>query len=179
MNSDRPSVYTPFLRRFTSEPARELSETVALYHDIRLAHQRSEFARANIVELVNAHCAHLVRQVVDVPDYLPLAEAFDRCQSELIAQETTIVSFPEIDWSRARLSMKEQVDLRRFLRAKEHFLGNQDRVFNLWVMALCNICAGLIQELPPIPDDNSPTLTVPLFSLLRNPGLSLTKLSAP
>ena len=74
----------------------------------------------------------------------------------LIAQETTIVSFPEIDWSRARLSMKEQVDLRRFLRAKQHFLANQDRVFELWVTALCNVFGGIVGELPVIADDDRP-----------------------
>jgi hypothetical protein len=77
--------------------------------------------------------------------------------------ETTIVSFPDIDWSRARLSMKEQVDLRRFLRAKEHFLANRDRVFELWVTALCNVFGGIINELPSVPDDVAPILTVPVL----------------
>ena len=39
MNSSPYSVYTPFLRRFTDEPARELSETIALYQEVRRAHQ--------------------------------------------------------------------------------------------------------------------------------------------
>ena len=107
-----------------------------------------------------------------MPEYLPLGEALDRCQSALIAQEGTIVSFPDIDWSRAKLSMKEQVDLRRFLRAKEHFLANQDRVFELWVTALCNVFGGIIADLPSIPDDDSPTLTVPLYSLFARFGRS-------
>jgi hypothetical protein len=164
------------LRRFTDEPARELSETIALYHEVREAHRRSEFARDNIVQLVNSHCADIVGKVVTVPDYVPFAEALDRCLSALIAQESTIISFPEIDWQRARLSMKEQVDLRRFLRAKQHFLANQDRVFELWTTELCNVFAGIIQELPPIPDDNTPTLAVPLYSLLPKPGVLVDKI---
>lgn len=170
MNSSPYSVYTPFLRHFTDEPARELSETVALYHEVRRDHVNSPFAQGDIVARVNGHCAEIVQKLVTVPDYQPLAKALDRFLSALIAQEGTIVSFPEIDWQRARLSMKEQVDLRRFLRAKQHFLGNQDRVFDLWTTALCNVCAGIIERLPPIPDDNDPTLTVPLYSLLLDPG---------
>ena len=43
MSSDlsRPSVYTPFLRRFTDEAARDLAETAALYNEVRRAHQAS------------------------------------------------------------------------------------------------------------------------------------------
>ena len=178
MSSDlpRPSVYTPFLRRFTDEPARELSETIALYHEVQRAHRQSEFARNNIVALINGHCAEIIGQNVTIPDYPPLAEALDRCLSALIAQEETIISFPDIDWPHARLSMKEQVDLRRFLRAKQHFLGNQDRVFELWTTALCNICVGIINDLPPIPDDSNPTLTVPLYSFLSKPGVVVDKI---
>lgn len=117
-----------------------------------------------------------MHEAITVPDYPPLGEAVDRCQSALIARETTIVSFPEIDWSRARLSMKEQVDLRRFLRAKEHFLANQDRVFDLWVTTLCNVFGGIISDLPSIAADENPTLAVPLFSLLPDPGVVVDKI---
>ena len=176
MSSSSYSVYTPFLRRFTDEPARELSETIALYREVCRAHEHSPFAQKDIVDRVSSHCASLVQEAVSVSDYLPLREALDRCQSALIAQEGAIVSFPIIDWSRAKLSMKEQVDLRRFLRAKEHFLANQDRVFQLWVTALCNIFGGIIAELPVVPDDDNPTLTVPLYSLFANPGVVVDKI---
>jgi hypothetical protein len=176
LSSSGPSVYTPFLRRFTDEPARELSETIALYREVRLAHERSAFAQEGIVDRINRHCASVVQEAVTVPRYRPLAEALDRCQSALIGQETTIVSFPEIDWRRARLSMKEQVDLRRFLRAKQHFLANQERVSDLWASALCSVFGGIIAELPPISDDENPTLTVPLLSLLHDPGLIVDKI---
>lgn len=178
MSSDfqRPSVYSPFLRRFTDEPARELSETIALYREVRRAHEDSSFAQNDIVDRINTECASVIGEAVTIPAYRPLAEALDRCQSALIGQETTIVSFPEIDWGTARLSMKEQVDLRRFLRAKQHFLANQDRVFDLWVTTLCNVFGGVIADLPPIPDDDNPTLTVPLLSLLRDPGEIVDKI---
>jgi hypothetical protein len=44
----RPSVYTPFLRRFTDEPARDLSETIALYDEVRRAHANSVSVREGI-----------------------------------------------------------------------------------------------------------------------------------
>jgi len=176
LSSSGHSVYTPFLRRFTDEPARELAETITLYHDVRRAHERSPFAQEDIVERISGHCAEAIAGIVTVPEYRPLLDALERCQSALIAQETTIVSFPDIDWSRARLSMKEQVDLRRFLRAKEHFLANQDRVFELWVTALCNVFGGIVNELPFIPDDAAPILTVPLLSLLPEPGVVVNKI---
>ena len=137
----------------------------------------SRFAHGRTSSITSTAIAPaLVEEIVTAPDYLPLGEALDRCQSALIAQEHTIVSFPEIDWSRAKLSMKEQVDLRRFLRAKEHFLANQDRVFDLWVTALCNVFGGIIADLPAIPDDDNPTLTVPLLSLLPDPGVVVDKI---
>jgi hypothetical protein len=176
LNSRPPSVFTPFLRRFTDEPARDLSETIALYHEVLRTHTQSPFAQQDIIARVLGHCAQIVQQLVTVPDYIALRQALDRCQSALIAQEGTILAFPDIDWRRAHLSMKEQIDLRRFLRAKQHFLGNQDRVFDLWVTALCNVIGGLIKELPPIPNDDKPTLTVPLHSLIAQPGIVVDKI---
>jgi hypothetical protein len=171
----RPSVYTPFLRRFTDEPARELSETVALYNEVRRAHMQSVWAKDDVVDLMNGHCVDIVKQLVTLPDYAPLLEALDRCQKAVIGQESTIIAFPDIDWGRRRLSMKEQVDLRRFLRAKQHFLANEDRVFELLVHALCNVFAGILGELPELADDNKPTLAVPLISFIPKPGVTIDK----
>jgi len=129
-----------------------------------------------VVDRLSRHCAGIIGKIATLPEYAPLLHALDRCQQGVIAQESTIVSFPEIDWNRARLSMKEQVDLRRFLRAKQHFLGNEDRVFELLVTALCNVFGGIIESLPPLPDEDDPTLTVPLLSLLSDPGDTVTRI---
>src|SRR6266436_3385754 len=95
----RPSVYTPFLRRFTDEPARDLSETIALYHEVRNAHRGSVWAQTDVVDRVNRHCAGIVGKLVSLPEYAPLLQALDRCQEAVVAQEKTIVSFPDIDWN--------------------------------------------------------------------------------
>jgi hypothetical protein len=128
-----------------------------------------------VVDRVNRHCSGIIGEITSPPEYAPLLQALDRCQEAVIVQEKTIVSFPDIDWNCARLSMKEQVDLKRFLRAKQHFLGNEDRVFELLVTALCNVFGGIIESLPELPDDDNPTLTVPLISLLPNPNDTVEK----
>jgi hypothetical protein len=178
MNSDsfRPSVYTPFLRRFTDEAARDLAETVALYNDVRRGHRGSVWSQADVVERISGKCVEILQQLVSFPEYEPLLHALDRCQKAIIAQEGTITSFPEIDWNRAHLSMKEQVDLCRFLRAKQHFLANQDRVFELLITALGNVLGGIIQSLPEVAADDKPTLTVPLISLLPDPKWVVDKI---
>jgi hypothetical protein len=171
-----PSVFTPFLRRFTDEVAYDLKESIALYKEVRSEHVSSVWAQSDVVDRINSGCAKIVGDNVTLPSYRPLMEALDRCQLALIGQEKTIFSFPEIDWSRARLSIKEQVDLNRFLRAKQHFLANQDHVFELMTTALCTVFAGILQQLPPIPEDDNPTLTVPLLSLLPDPGANIDKI---
>src|SRR4029077_14399495 len=72
---------------------------------------------------------------------------------------------PEVDFSRP-ITLKEQVDLNRFLRAQEYFLANDDRISELLAKTLMNLSGGLIQSLPPIAD--SP-FTVPLIAALRDP----------
>lgn len=179
MNSDppRPNVYTPFLRRFTDEAARDVSETIALYHAVRRAYDASVWSQADVVDRVNTYCAEITRQLIEPPTYLPLLRAMDTCQTALIGEESTIVSFAEIDWSIARLSLKEHADLRRFLRAKEHFLANEERVFKQWVTALCNVFGGIIGELPKIPDDvDEDALTVPLVTQLSDPGGTINRI---
>ena len=171
-----PSVYTPFLRRFTDEPARDLADTIALYHEVQRTHADSVWAQEDIVERINARCVEVITKLIDLPNSARLLEALDKCQKAIIAQETTIISFPEIDWSRAHLSMKEQVDLRRFLRAKQHFLANEDRNFELFALALCNVFGGIIQDLPALPDGSEAKLTVPLVSLLPKPGVMIDKI---
>jgi hypothetical protein len=165
-----PPVFTPFLRRFTDERARDLSETVALYREVRSARAGSIWAQRDAIERVSDAIAQAIGDVVELPESLSICEALDRCQQRVLAQETTIFSFPEIDWRTATLSLKEQVDLRRFLRAQQHFLGNQDRVVKKLVNALGNVLDGIISELPKIPADSDDGLTIPLVFALTNPA---------
>lgn len=172
-----PSPFIPFLRRFTDERARDLSDTIALYNEVSRAHFASLWSHEDAIDRVNGFVAEWVGKVVDLPNSSTIMKAFDGCQKTVLALETTIFTLPKIDWSIATLSLKEQVDLRRFLRAKQHFLSNQDRVGDLLTTALGNVFGGLIGELPDLPENEDElALTVPLVTLMRRPGVIADKL---
>ncbi len=99
-----------------------------------------------------------------------ITNALDRCQKAVLALETTIFSSPSFDWDIARLSLKEQVDLRRFLRAKQHFLGNQDRVGELLTTALGNVFGASLASSQLEDRSGDAEFTVPLVTLMRKPG---------
>lgn len=170
MNYNKPSVFTPFLRRFTDEIARDLSETRELYDAVRASHRSSPFSQPDILDRVHNAIATEVGKIVDLPSCVPLMEAFDTAMRAILVQETTIFALPDMRWDVATLSMKEQVDLRRFLRAKEHFLGNQERVLDILGRALGNVFAGILNELPKIEAADDETLKVPLAALIPDIG---------
>src|SRR2546423_2997558 len=89
-----PSPFTPFLRRFTDERARDLSDTIALYNEVERAHRSSVWAQSDVIVRVNNHCADITGKLVSLPAYLPLGRALDHCQTNVIRLEDTIVSFP-------------------------------------------------------------------------------------
>ena len=166
-----PSPFTPFLRRFTDERARDLSETIALYNEVRTLHLASAWSKEDATERVSNFVADWMGKVVELPNSVMLGKALDRCQQEVLALETTIFSSPKIDWDIATLSLKEHVDLRRFLRAQQHFLANEDRVSDRLVTALGNVFGGIISELPALPEaSDDAAFTVPFVALLRNVG---------
>lgn len=167
----RPSVYTPFLRRFTDERALDLAETIALYDEVSAAHRASVWSKPKAIEGVNAFIASWIGEVVELPQSPTLMHALDKCQQSVLASEVTIFSAPESRWNIASLSLKEQVDLRRFLRAQQHFLANDDKVSEQLATALGNVFGGIVSELPELPDEaEGDAFTVPLVSLLRDPG---------
>src|ERR1051326_7426971 len=118
------AVYTPFLRRFTDERARDLKETAALYNQVQSAHQASVWGRADAIERVSSHIVDCIVEAVELPPSTKIGKPLDRCLKEVLALETTIFSSPTIDWGLAHLTMKEQVDLCRFLRAQQYFLAH-------------------------------------------------------
>jgi hypothetical protein len=161
----RGSAYTPFLRRFTDERAHDLAETRALYSRVTAAHRTTVWAAPDAIERFSNFIADQVTNVVELPAYVPFGEALDKFQRELLALETVIFSAPAADLSRP-LTLQEQVDLNRFLRAQEYLLAHQDRISERLVLAIGNVSAGLIQSLPPLSDGG---FVVPLISLLPNP----------
>jgi hypothetical protein len=165
-----PSPYVPFLRRFTDERARDLADTIALYNDVRGEYLASPWAQEDAVERIGDHLVECVAAEVDLPAHAPLLQALDRCQLELLRLETTIFSCPQVDWPVAILSLKEQVDLRRFLRSQQHFLRNAERVSKRLGDVVAGVMRGLIGELPALPEGDTSAFSVPLVSLLNDPG---------
>jgi hypothetical protein len=166
-----PSVFSPFLRRFTDERARDLEETIALYNEVRDAHLASMWSQDWAIEHVSTCISEQVHELVKLPHSRPLLKALDKCQEQILALENAIFAFPDIDLHSGALSLKEHVDLRRFLRAKQYFLANHERVSELLSSALLNVFWGFISTLPELREtaDDAP-LTVPLVCMLRDPG---------
>ena len=168
---DRPSVFTPFLRRFTDERALDRADTIALFNKVSAAHSQSVWARPNAIDHVNAVIADAIAELVTLPSSLQILEALDKCQKAVLSAEATIFAAPADKWNLASLSLREQVDLRRFLRAKEHFLANDEKVSDLLAVALANAFGGIVSTLAKLPTESSSEgFTVPLVSLLGDAG---------
>ena len=116
MDEFKPSAFTPFLRRFTDERARDLQDTQQLYNRVRSLHRASPYS-ADDAEITFGTA------IYDECPYLsdPLQPVVARAIHDILKLETPIFQCPQVDFGRAHLSLKESVDLRHFLRAKEYF----------------------------------------------------------
>ncbi len=171
MDDFKPSVFTPFARRFTDERARDLSDTKELYARVRAMHLRSRYAderQANI-ELGGQIYGAVMDRLSE-----PVLPHFSQLIDRMLRSEKTIFEFPTIDLDRTHLSLKEQVDLRHFLRAKEYFHAHEERVISLLVHCLSQIGDRLADELP-LAFEPSP-FTIPLVYLLPEPKLLMDNL---
>ena len=165
-----PSTFTPFSRRFTDERARSLSELRTLYNEVRSMHYASKYAEEGAVVAV---CSPIV---LDLRDRLPdtLFDAFARTLLGLMHLETTIFEFPEIKWDVAQLSLKQQVDLERFLTAKRHFLTNDERVIDFLRGGLYRTFDALTADLPQT--SKASAFTLPLIQVLPEPKKLMDRL---
>src|SRR5258708_1927253 len=74
-------------------------------------------------------------------------------------------------WQTAHLWVKEEVDLRRFLRAQQYFLAHDERVTDLLVEVVPAALFHVVDALPAIGAGVVSTMTVPLADFLANkPG---------
>jgi hypothetical protein len=162
----KASPYTPFLRRFTDERARDLAHTSALYAAVTNAHRATVWARPDAVTLFSNTIADRVAEVVDVPTYQGIAEALDQFQRDMLRHETAIFSSIAVDFSRP-ITLLEQARLNGHLRTQEYFLAHSERLAEQLGDAIGNITAGLIQSMPPLTES---AFSVPLISLLRDPN---------
>ena len=164
----RPSVFTPFLRRFTDERLRDRDETIALWREVRETFRASRWSEEDIIPRL----ANTV--MIEIERGGPVAhegfrEALERCIIELLSLETTFFTFPEIDWDTVVLSAYELVDLRRFLRAQQHFLANEDRVIEQLIECLSLSFFGAVVAAERIATDDA-LFTVPLIEAVEHPA---------
>lgn len=164
-----PSVFTPFLRRFTDERARDLKETVALFNAVTERHKKTAWAEEGAARRM----AWVIydRLGTTVPE--PIEDQVMDCLTAILTLETPIFSTPEVNPATDTLSLKELVDLRRFLRSQEHFLDHEDKTLDAIVDPLTRIFGGLIDELPRL-DAPSP-FTIPLINMFPDPLEMLEK----
>lgn len=158
-----PSAYVPLARRFTNERARELRETRQLYE--RVAVLQAAF---------NEDVTTIGRRVAPVFSHLSqnLFVALAWVMHELIEQEVfaSPVPPPALD----RMDLKEFVEYRNLLYAKEYFFTNQDRLLPLFEEALERLLGGIADQLP-VMEEPSP-FTIPLINALPEPALQVEKI---
>ena len=171
-----PSPFIPFLRRFTDERARDLSETITLYNEVRTTHLASIWSKGTIIDHVNSVVAENASNIVDLPNAPLLLQALDKCLTAVLQSETTLFKTAQVDWDVAVLSIKEQVDLRRFLRAQQHFLANDERVSDRLIDTLTQTAVEIIGCFPEVKSNQPTDLTVPLISLVANPNQTIDKI---
>lgn len=156
------STFTPFLRRFTDERARDLDDTYHLYRQVSARHQASPYAREDAI-------ADLATSIYRAVGYRrpPVNEAFGLAIYHFLQLEGAIFDSPAADLNIAHLSLKEQFDLRRFLRSKEHFLSNEQKVIRLLKECLELIFGTFAARLPETVDPSP--FTIPLIYAIPEP----------
>ncbi len=165
-----PSVFTPFFRRFTDERARDLSELRALHQQVRALHYASPYSDERAVYKVGgdiySKCADLY------PDDLltPIAGLL----SAITRLERPIFEFPEIKWDIAHFTLKEQVDLNRFLTAKQYFHAHEERVIAEFKQGLADLFEVLTYGVPTTLGPSP--FNVPIMNTLNEPRLLIDRL---
>jgi hypothetical protein len=165
--SPKPSAFIPFFRRFTDERARDLADTEALYEEVRAAHGASPWSDEGRLEHVHAMITEgVIEDIGALPESDALAVALDACGKEVLGLETAIFQSADVDFSKP-LSLEELVDLRRFLRAQQHFLAHQDRAIGVLTDTLFSLFAGMIPRFS-VPPEGDATFTLPLYTFVPN-----------
>lgn len=164
------SVFTPFFRRFTDERADDLERLRVLYAEVRKMHLASPYAdeKAYIHASQDVYATFVNR----IPE--PLQGRFCGVLGALTRMEKTIFTFPEIKWDVEQLSLKEQVDLERFLTSKRHFLTHHEKVISLFQEGLHDIFEAIFNELPQL-ETPSP-FTIPFYHVHPEPKKMLLAL---
>lgn len=174
--STKPHVWTPFLRRFTDERATDLNNTIALHMEVSGQWRASFWAKHDALDATALHIFNKLDGFRPIPEFI--REKIHDAIKALLALETQIFATPEIAWPSAHLSLKEQVDLRRFLRAQQYFLAHEERSVDVIVEIIISALAHVIDALPEVPIERT-SLSIPLLDcLLTTPGDVIERISS-
>jgi DNA helicase HerA-like ATPase len=165
----RPSVFTPFFRRwFTDERERELRETRQLYDEVSRRFAASAWAGDYRTAAAFRKLIDTVTPVIDeAAAHLP-----KELQDALFATWTEVIRLEEVlyepsEWP-AAMTMKEGVELRKALRAQEYFLANDERCSAELTNAVLLMFTEIARELPAIKSEGRELFTVPLVHLFND-----------
>ncbi|HEX3810320.1 MAG TPA: type IV secretion system DNA-binding domain-containing protein [Rhizomicrobium sp.] len=168
MDDFKPSAFTPFLRRFTDERARDDEDTRKLYR--RVAHEfaASPFSAKNARITFGANIwAKIERRLPD-----SCVDEFADALWQIIEMEPQIFRMPVTDFK--FLTLSEAANVRSFLRRKEHFHAHEDRIASLLDESLTRLLTWLADALP---QAQAPSpFTIPLIHALGEPRVMLDRL---
>lgn len=164
------SVFTPFFRRFTDEKARDLQEIRELYRRVERLHRASRFSEENAEYDVGLTIYRKYRDQYGREALVPITGLL----GDLTRLETPMFRLPEVKWDVVHLSLKEQVDLSRFLRAKEYFHAHEDRVIAELEAGLESIFEILTWGLPATASPSP--FSMPIMNTLNEPNLLIDRI---
>lgn len=161
--ADAPSPYVPITRWFGSERDRELQETFDLYRAVKASQDAFTETPLTVGKRV-------YRFLEDIPD--PAQRPFLEALHDLMEDETHIWELPPPDLG--RMSLKEFVEYRNLLYAKQYFFANQAEVLEEFHQALVRLLCGTAGHLPQT-EQPSP-FTIPLIFGLEEPRLAVEQI---
>ena len=160
-----PSTYVPLARRFANERARELRETRQLYLWVKARQDACTECPVTIGRRLTHHFDSL-----SAPLFRQMAIAL----FELIAAEPWFAALPEPEFE--RMSLKQFVDYRNLLHAKQYYFVNEAQLLAHFEEGLGRILGGIAEALP---EAEAPSpFRIPLIFALPAPGLLIDRIYA-
>jgi hypothetical protein len=187
MSSERPKVSRPFFSRFTDERAEDIHYTEILRKEVTVAWKASPWSAATALDHWTDTYLQYVEEIAarhDSPKTLPPAmrQYFRQAIYDVLSKETLI--FGSLAATPIRnMPLKDQVELRQFLRARRHVLDNEERVSYLLFEAIASAFASIVVHYDPLrvagnPDTSPYERVVAELELLLR-GVTTPELAPP
>lgn len=163
MDGNKPTTYVPFSRWFTNERQRELDEVRGLYEWVKAA--QNAFTETRITVSMR------VAEYFDDLSY-DIQHPFLLALHDLVSAESYIWELPAPTFE--RMSLKEFVEYRNLLHAKQYFFVNQEAVLQQLHEGLVRLLYGTARDLP---ETGTPSpFTIPLIYTLDEPRLAVERI---